>query len=229
MRKDKVLVIAAMDEEVAALKKYLDDCKEASHYGIQYFKGQLGEQEVFLAKSGIGKVNAAMTSSLLIDYLEPDYLINIGSAGGLQKDQAIGDVLVSETLLYHDFDIGENTYDDDRFIFKSSEKLGQKAISILREMKIPYHYGLLLSGDQFVTKKQGQLIAKKFPDAQAVDMESAAIASVARQMGKRLIILRSISDLILEENNDLDFEEYLPIASKQSALICKAIIKKGAR
>ncbi len=229
MQKDSVLVIAAMDEEVSALGLRLEDPKEKDHYGIQYFSGSLEGHQVFLAKSGIGKVNAAMTSSLMIDYLDPDYLINIGSAGGLQKEQAIADVIVSETLLYHDFDIGENTYDDDRFIFKTSETLAKQAISILESMGIAYHHGLLLAGDQFVTPKESRGILKRFPHAQAVDMESAAIAAVARQMKKPLIVLRSISDISLHEKNTMDFEEYLPIASEQSARICEAIIKKRVR
>lgn len=229
MRKDKVLVIAAMDEEVMALRKRMDNVLEKEYYGLHYLEGNLGEHMVFLARSGVGKVNAAMTSSLMIALLNPHYVLNIGSAGGLQKGQAIGDVVVSNKLLYHDFDIGENTYDDDRFQFQASFDLHQKACTILEELGITYHEGLLVAGDQFVTAKESASILKRFPKAQAVDMESAAIAAVCRQMGQSFLVLRSISDISLHEDNDMTFDEYLPFASEQSARICEMMIKKGVR
>ncbi len=223
-----ILIIAAMNEELEALKSKLENPIEKNHGDILTHEGEIAGKEVVLSLSGVGKVNAAYTSTKLTDIYPIDTLINIGSAGGLKSSQKVGEIVIADECRYHDFDIGEEYKDDERFIFKPNTKLNNSAQKTIEEMGIKSHTGLLLAGDQFVTKNSDAFmnIQRKYPDAVAVDMESAAIAAVCKRANIPFIVLRSLSDVTTEEDNALSFEEYLPLASEQSAKVCYEFIKK---
>ena len=223
-----ILIIAAMNEELEALKSKLENPIEKNHGDILTYEGEIAGKEVVLSLSGVGKVNAAYTSTKLTDIYPIDTLINIGSAGGLKSSQKVGEIVIADECRYHDFDIGEEYKDDERFIFKPNTKLNNSAQKTIEEMGIKSHTGLLLAGDQFVTKNSDAFmnIQRKYPDAVAVDMESAAIAAVCKRANIPFIVLRSLSDVTTEEDNALSFEEYLPLASEQSAKVCYEFIKK---
>ncbi|WP_159636369.1 5'-methylthioadenosine/adenosylhomocysteine nucleosidase [Erysipelothrix anatis] len=222
-----ILIIGAMIEEVSALTHKMKSVHEQTVQGINVWEGLLSDQTVTVALSGVGKVNAAYTASVLIHALKPEVVINIGSAGGLQKGQNIGDVVVAEKLQYHDLDIGPTTHEDPRFIFYSDEKLMKKATETLKTLEMPYHQGLIVTGDQFITKHQPQfnVIQQTFPHAICVEMEAAAIAAVCARSKTPFIVLRSLSDVTFIEGNEISFDEYLPTASANSAKICELFVK----
>ena len=223
-----ILIIAAMNEELEALRSKLENPIEKNHGDILTYEGEIAGKEVVLSLSGVGKVNAAYTSTKLIGIYPIDTLINIGSAGGLKSSQKVGEIVIADECRYHDFDIGEEYMDDERFIFKPNSKLNKSAQKTIEELGIKSHPGLLLAGDQFVTKNSDAFmnIQRKYPDAVAVDMESAAIAAVCKRANIPFIVLRSLSDVTTEDDNALSFEEYLPLASEQSAKVCYEFIKK---
>ena len=223
-----ILVIAAMVEEVSALKDKMTEVEAGHQFNTPFFKGKIADKEVVLAQSGVGKVNAAITAATLMSHFDFEYCINIGSAGGLLEGQKVGDVIVSIKLQYHDFDIGEETISDPRYIFNADVRLVEQARAVLDQLTLTYHIGQLVAGDQFVTKSSPAFarIQNKFPQAQAVDMESTAIAATASRFDLPFIVLRGLSDVTFQEGNEVDFETYLALASERSALICEAFIKK---
>lgn len=221
-----ILIIGAMQEEVSALTSKMSALETQTVADIQTYQGILGGKPVVVAQSGVGKVNAAFTATTLIASLEPEYVINIGSAGGLLEGQTVGDVVVATSLQYHDLDIGPNTHRDPRFIFNSTDTLVEHAESLLKENSKKYHLGTIVTGDQFITKYQPQfkIIQNSFPDAICVEMEAAAIAAVCKRSNTDFIVLRSLSDITHSEGNELSFEEYLPIASENSATLCEMFV-----
>lgn len=223
-----ILIIGAMPQEVSALRKRMSNEKEYKIDDILVYEGLIANQKTLIALSGIGKVNAAITATTLVKSLPITSIINIGSAGGLHPEQKIGDVIVASKSQYHDFDIGDNTNIDERFIFYPSQKYHNTVLEILDKEQIRYHSGLLVAGDQFIKKDSNPFknIQRMFPKAIAVDMESTAIAAVAQQFKIPFVVLRSLSDVTQEADNDLSFEKYLDIASEQSANICELFIKK---
>lgn len=217
-----ILIIGAMHEEVVALTSKMSDVNASTVRDIAVTKGKLGGQDVVVALSGVGKVNAAFTTTALIDSVKPDVVINIGSAGGLLQGQSVGDIVVATNLQYHDLDIGPSTHSDPRFIFETTPELVSVALEVLEASKRPYHVGKIVTGDQFITKHQPQFktIQTSFPQAICVEMEAAAIAAVCKRSNTPFIVLRSLSDITHAEGNEISFEEYLPVASENSANIC---------
>lgn len=223
-----ILIIGAMREEVEALTSKMTHKIDEMIEDISVVKGKLSSRDVVVAQSGVGKVNAAYTTATLISNLHPSYVINIGSAGGLLHGQKVGDVVVATTLQYHDLDIGPDTKNDSRFIFACDVPLVNRAIEVLEKTRTSHHSGLIVTGDQFITKhnKQFATIQHDFPKAICVEMEAAAIAAVCKRSKTPFIVLRSLSDITHEDDNAMTFESYLTMASETSAKICELFISE---
>ena len=223
-----ILIIGAMDEEVSALSEISRNPQSFVFEDIEVTVADMGSEKIMIAKSGIGKATAAYTASILCSHFRPSVLINIGSAGGLQEGQQTGDVVLSASCRFHDLDIGPDTPTDERFLFIPSEKYVVLAEEILNQLEIRYHKGLIVTGDQFLTKDLPAYlrVKKHFSQAICAEMEAAAIASVCSRNKTPFIVLRGISDLIFTEGNEVDFMKYLEKASKTSAQICKAFVER---
>lgn len=100
----RIGIIGAMSQEVAQLAAQLQDVKTRTHVGSTFYLGHLHGVEVILLQSGIGKVNAAIGATLLLDNYQPEAIINTGSAGGFGEGLSIGDVVVSSEVRHHDVD-----------------------------------------------------------------------------------------------------------------------------
>ena len=216
-----ILIIAAMDVERDALKALGENIQEKMIQDIPVVEMNLNGRDVVLSLSGVGKINAAFTTTLLCQTYQPDLIVNIGSAGGLQTSQKVGDIVIADHVFSHDFDIGPNTYSDTRFIYVPDALLSTKAYEVTKNLELPTHMGVIVSGDQFITHGSDHLkrIQTHFPDAICVEMEASAIGGVAKRLKVPFMILRSLSDVPLKDGNEVAFEKYLPIASKNSAQI----------
>lgn len=222
-----ILIIAAMDEEVQALTKISLHPRTFAFRDISVTVACIEDKEVLIAKSGIGKANAAYTTTLLADHFHPSFVINTGSAGGLLQGQGIGDVVVADFCRYHDLDIGPQTKEDARFAFFPDRNLIARTQKILEARSIAHHIGPIVTGDQFVEVNSHVYahLKKWYPEAVCVEMEAAAIGSVCQRMEIPFVILRGISDLTFIKGNKIDFEMYLETASKSSAEICRDLVK----
>lgn len=226
-------IIGAMTEEVAALKKQMIVKEERCIHQIPFYLGTLANRDIVLMQSGIGKVNAAYSTTLLMEHFEIDTLINIGTAGGLNLKENVGDVVIGKEICYYDVDVtpdrvyGQIPGMPERF--HADPKLDAMTAEVLDELKIPYHCGLIVSGDQFVSREdQVDLIKQHFPEAMCAEMEACSIAQIAYLYQVPMIVLRSLSDIFGKGGNAVQFEEYLEVASYHSALLCKAVVEKLA-
>lgn len=225
-------IIGAMEEEVAALKKYMIIKETKTILDCTFYQGLIEDQEIVLLQGGVGKVNAAICTTLLLTNYQIDFVINIGSAGGLCVDQEVGDIIISSEVCQYDFDI---TAFPDRILgevpglpprIKADENLIIKAKKALEKLALDYSVGLIVSGDRFVAdKKTFTYIKENFGDAQCCEMEAAAIGQTCYKFNTKFIITRSLSDVFGKGDSSIQFDEYLNKASKASALMCIALIK----
>lgn len=169
--------------------------------------GMLGGNEIFLSRSGIGKVNAAIKAVEMIALHHPDCLISTGCAGGADRSVNVMDVVASSQVVYHDVWCGGGNefgqvqglpprFDADAHLLDVAQRAGARA-------------GLIASGDRFCTKDEDiEQIKQNFPDALAVDMESCSIAQVCHLDNVPFISLRVISDSVGGHDRVLQYEDF---------------------
>ncbi|MFD1471450.1 5'-methylthioadenosine/adenosylhomocysteine nucleosidase [Companilactobacillus mishanensis] len=217
----KIGVIVPMEEEIKLLKDSLRDVESQTVAGVEITTGNYGKHKVILAQSGIGKVQAGMTTTILNERYTPDLVVNTGSAGGIGEGLKIGDIVISEKLAYHDVDVTSSGYkmgqlpgsplyfEADSFYVNEIQKAAEKTNLI-------YHKGLIVSGDQFIDDKAKiATIKKSFPNALASEMEGAAVAQVCTQFGTPFVVIRSMSD-VGDEDASVSFDEFVVVAGRKS-------------
>lgn len=224
-------IIGAMTDELNVILKEVKDLKEIKLKIRTFYTGKISGKDVVIVLAGIGKVNAGITTSLLIENFDVDSVINIGVAGG-QKGVLHKDVVISKEVLYHDVDV---TYYSDKVhgqipgsepLFYADKQLLEKTISILKKLDINYKIGKIASGDQFVTKLESiKEINALYNDIYAVEMEAAAIAHTCTIYKIPFMIYRSISDVIDNDKQYADFEEFLEEASENASKVLLELIK----
>ncbi|TDM13076.1 5'-methylthioadenosine/S-adenosylhomocysteine nucleosidase [Macrococcus lamae] len=223
-------IIGAMQEEVAILKNDMQNMETVQHAHVEVYTGKLYGQDVVLMQSGIGKVNAAICTTLLIEYYHPEAIINTGSAGGLGSGLAVGDIVISSEVIHHDVDTTEFGYSRGQvpgmpLAYPADETLIQLTEQAVSRNQLTAHMGLIVSGDSFIgtLSKKEQIIAD-FPDVLAVEMEAAAVAQVCHQYNIPFIITRAVSDLANSEAG-MTFDEFLKVACVESSKIVKSLIE----
>ncbi|MEY8463342.1 5'-methylthioadenosine/adenosylhomocysteine nucleosidase [Streptococcus merionis] len=217
-------IIAAMPEELKALREVLQDGQKQLHLGKTYHSGYIGRHEVVLVESGIGKVMSAMSVAILADYYQVDAVINTGSAGAVAEGLQVGDVVVAERLVYHDVDLTAFGYAYGQMAaqplyFESSSYFIAEIKKVLNTFGLNTAIGLIATGDCFVAG-QGKIdqIKAHFPDVLAVEMEGAAIAQAAHSAGKPFLVIRAMSDTASHDAN-VSFDQFIIEAGKRSAQV----------
>lgn len=227
---NKVGIIFAMKEELDALKDYLEITNEYEIFELKFYEGLINNIKCILVESGVGKVNAARTTQILIDNMDIDCIFNIGVAGGLDKDLNVLDVVVADKLVQHDFDITAFNHEKGYIpnvgkYINCDENLLNIATKANPDNTIKI--GTIASGDIFCTDiNMSTKINKKF-NAHAVEMEGASIAQVCFLNHIPFLVIRSISD-IPGKNNTMVYEKFLTESSKKVAIIMKKILENIA-
>ena len=228
----KIGIIAAEQEEFESILNTMKEEDRKAIYELTFVKGKIKEKTCILVKGGVGKVNAARATQILIDKFKPDYIINVGVAGGLNPMLNIGDIVIGETLVQHDFDItafghakgyipgvGDKIYSDEYLINKIEEAIGNQ-----EERVYNYEKGVIASGDIFCTEiPMRDKIYAKF-NAECVEMEGAAIAQVCSLCNVPFVVIRSISDTPNGEN-EVEYQQFIELASERCANILKEVLK----
>lgn len=221
-------IIFAMQEELIELKNYLHINKEKKIYDLIFYEATLNNQNIILTESGIGKTNAARTTQILIDYYKPEAIFNIGVAGGIAKNLKVGDIIISTSLVQHDFDI--TAFDHPKGYITNigntipiDNKLLNTTKNILDANSISYKEGVIASGDIFCTKESMATKINTQFKALCVEMEGASIAQTAYLSKTPCLVIRSISDCP-DNNNKVTYEEFLETSSKKVAQIMYAIL-----
>jgi adenosylhomocysteine nucleosidase len=239
-------IVAAMPEELAALLPCVEQLQRTQRAGREFHRGRIGGREVVLVLSGIGKVAAAHTSSMLLDHWGASALLFTGVAGGLGAGVKVGDVVVAQQLLQHDMDAspifprwqvpgsGRSHFDADTALSAAlraaaAEVLGQPhpALAAFDIAQPQLHSGLVVSGDRFVSSAaESQALRDALPQALAVDMESAAVAQVCADFGRPCAVLRSISDRA-DDSAHIDFPRFLQSVAAPYArdIVLAAIVR----
>lgn len=227
-------IIAAMRAEVDALRREMHEVCECEHDGICFWEGRLAQMGCVLMLSGVGKGHAALATTLLLKNYDIEAVWNIGTAGGLQASEQILDLVISDQIIQHDYDT--SAIDGEAGIglaFQADAYWIDLCKRVLAENKERYHCGLMLSGDQFISDPvQFQALLRRYPQALCAEMEAGAVAQVCTHFHKPFVILRSLSDIALHAENQIDFNTYVHQASRRSAQLCVQLMKKhreGAR
>ena len=228
----KVAIIGAMEEEVEILRESLSNAKVTTIANSEFTTGTYDGKEIILLKSGIGKVNAAMSTTVLLYEFKPDVVINTGSAGGYDPELEVGAVVISKEVRHHDVDVTAFNYEIGQVpqlpaAFPADERLiniAQESVSEIGEHQ--FGVGLICSGDVFMSNPtRVRQVRSYFPEMKAVEMEAAAVAQVCYQFKTPFVVIRALSDIAGKESN-ISFDEFLPIAAKHSSeIVLKTITK----
>ena len=219
-----------MDIEVQALKELMDEPKIETISTVSYYSGKINGMDVVVAVAGVGKVNAAVCTQTMILTYHPEYIINVGVAGGLAPELGIGDIAVAENVVEHDMDttpIGDVPgYISGLNIVRipCDKWLSEKMINAAKKLDgVKILTGTIASGDQFISMDDER---KKIVDnfgAIAAEMEGASIGHVCYMNGVKFGVLRAISD---GANSDsaMDYPTFAKMAAANSIkIICEML------
>jgi len=226
-------IIGAMPQEVANLKEDMSNVEVRTTAGMDFYQGTLGNKEVVVVRSGIGKVNAAVCSQVLVDCYHVSSIINTGIAGSLRSEINIGDIVLSKDALQHDMDATGFGYPAgqipqmDKSVFEGDSQMIQAAKECCSQVvpEIGVHVGRVVSGDQFVSDKKKKAWLTETFGGFCTEMEGAAIAQTAYLNKIPFLVIRAISDKA-DDSAEMDYEEFEAKAIEHSVKLIKALIEK---
>lgn len=214
----RIGIIAAMDKETEGLKAAVENPQVESFGGVDFVCGKIGDKEVIVAKSGIGKVFAAMCAQAMILKLSPDCIINTGIAGGLSRELKILDCVVADGVVQHDMDtspIGDPVgliSGINLVKLPTDENISKALIGAAKTCGIKCKKGTVATGDQFVAlDSQRNRIINLF-GADCCEMEGGAVGQVCYVNKIPFGIIRTISD-----NYDSDVSMDYPVFAEKAA------------
>lgn len=230
---DRIIIVVAMDKELATFKSYLTNLKSITLRNREVYLGSLNNHEIILAKTGIGKVAAASFLTMLIEKYQPSLVINMGIAGGYSPQLKTLDTVVITKAVYSDVDMTSDSFSDLRYgqleempaYFSINQDLINKVQEVIGDDAF---YGTIATGDQFVTNYENckRIVDSYFSDYDvlAFDMESAAFLHVCYLYQLPCLVIRTISDII-GSSTPLDYNNFSTIASNKVGTICKKLIE----
>lgn len=226
-------IIGAMHEEIIELKGLMENIEEINLASFTYFKGKLEGKNVVLVESGIGKVNSAVCTTLLLQEFNVEKLIFTGVAGGIGDQINVGDIVISTDLVQHDVDVsafglnlGVIPRMKNSFFLADAELRAlakESALKVFDPSRV--REGRILSGDQFINGLNKINWLRDTFQGEACEMEGASVAHVCELFGVPFVILRAISDKADDEAK-VDFAEFVHLASKNSKEIVVNMLKR---
>jgi adenosylhomocysteine nucleosidase len=241
-------IMGAFSEEVSRLEEALNDPQVHSLMGLRFVTGTLKGRKVVLASSGVGKVNAAMTATLMIDHFKPGAILFSGIAGAISTELGPGDIVIAEKTAQHDlgtltsggiqlrgmrnpvdWDRNPVFFEADAKLLAAAEESGKRVelekIQAGTEERSPRIIkGVVVTGDVFVASPAKKEELRKSLKADAVEMEGAALAQICRQLSVPCLVIRSISDSA-DANARQDSSAFLMVAVRNSARLVTDIVE----
>ena len=251
-------ILGAFDAEVVLLEEAMEGRRTENHLGVAFTTGTLAGRDVVLARTGIGKVNAAVATALLIEHYAPREVIFTGIAGGLGPDLLPGDIVVATAVVHHDFVAltpdgpqamatrNPSTGEANPIRFPTDDRLrahataaGERAAlkrmaTSQGERRPQLAEGVIASGDSFVASQRKRAELRERLSAVAVEMEGSAVAQVCYQTNTPFIVIRSLSDSADDAAAE-DLERFYEVAAANSAALVHAMLElmaaetRGAR
>ena len=217
----KIAIMGAMPEEIEPIISKLENLKETQYAANKYYEGTYNGKEVVVAYSKIGKVFATLTATSLIEKFGCDTLLFSGVAGAISDELKVGDLIIAESLCQHDLDItafghAHGYVPEGEVCVLSDEKLRAVAKKVAKTKGLTLKEGIIATGDQFVADAQRKEWISKTFNADALEMEGAAVAVVCNALGVPFFILRAISDSA-DMDAGFDFDAFLESSAKISA------------
>lgn len=225
-------IIGAMAEEVEQLKQEMECPEIVSVAGMDFYKGRIGEKDVIVVRSGVGKVNGAVCVQILADRFGVNGIVNTGIAGSLKAEINIGDLVLATDAVQHDVDATQFGYQPGQipqmnvFAFEADKNLRALAAECCKRVNpdIGVHEGRVLTGDQFVSSREKKKwLVQSFAGA-CTEMEGAAIAQAAYLNQIPFLIVRAISDKA-DDSAQMDYEEFEKMAIVHSVNLTRALIE----
>lgn len=244
----RTAIVSALHDELASVLELMPDEHKQVIGGREFWVGHLHGQDVVAVLSGIGKVAAATTATLLIQHFDVNRIVFTGVAGGLGAGVNVGDMVLARQFLQHDMDASplfprhevpgygcarfeaDAALTDalelacDRMLHQLPQQLGAETAAAFGLQVPRLHQGLLISGDRFVaTTAESQALQRELPEALAVEMEGAAFAQVCHDFGIPLAVVRTISDRA-DDAAHVDFPKFLrEVASRYSGAVIESL------
>lgn len=218
----KIGIIGAMEEEVNFLRDKMENRVATTIANCEFTEGKIGAVQVVLTRCGIGKVNAALATTLLNDRFQPDAIINTGVAGGLNASMAVGDLVISTEVRYHDVDATVFGYEYGQVPGMVPAYLPDVTLITAAKtaaQKVGFHSeeGLIVTGDSFMGEEtRVNEVKTLFPTAFCAEMEAGAIAQVCHQFQTPFVIIRALSD-VAGQDAKMSYDTFLEKSAVNSA------------
>lgn len=239
-------IVGAFADEVALLKSEIQGRKTRRIEGLDFYTGRLAGRRVVLVRAGIGKVNAALTTALLLEHFRPREVLFTGIAGGMNPDLQPGDLVIGTRLVHHDYGRqtpqgmlrratrNPYTFAENPVFFPADSALGLLAKAIADTIRLEaingqrrpqVTAGVIVTGDVFLANTALNRQIRQETDGEAVEMEGAAVAQVCFQQRVPFLIIRSLSD----NGDDAalgDIRQFYGLAARNSARLVRAVVGK---
>lgn len=216
-------IIGAMQQEVAGIIEAMESVTETKKASMVFYSGCINSKSVIVVKSGVGKVNAAICTQILIDDYGVDCIINTGAAGSLSKEVGIGDVVIATEAVQHDMKAEDFGYPSgqvpfmDVLAFPTDKGLQDLAVACYQKINPEgtLVLGRVVTGDEFVARKERKDWIIEHFGGYCTEMEGAAIAQAAYANKVPCLIVRAISDEA-DDSAEMSFDEFSKMASERS-------------
>ena len=227
-------IIGALEEEVQGILAHMTEATVSTAAGMAFHFGKLFSRPAVVVRCGMGKVNAALCASLMVERYHPALILNTGVAGALTKERKVLDVAIAKETLQHDYDLTDLGYEKgyvdlvNRVFVPCDEAAVSALLAAAKVLSYPAAAVRFATGDQFVssTDVKAQIVSR-FHVA-ACDMESGAIHQVCALTGTRFAALRTISDATDEEQEAMEFRQFLQEAAARSVGVVLNAVKTGS-
>ncbi len=241
-------ILGAFPPELVLLKQQLVQPLDTIIQQIHFTKGLLRGKQVVVVQTGIGKVNAAIVTTLMLEHFKPQSIIFSGIAGGVDSTLLPGDIVIGTTLTYHDFgavtDAGmmynptKNpvTMQPNPLYFTCDAALVSKAMAVAKTVRLEkvqrgsdsflptIKSGIIVTGDVFVSSEKLNHQLQYQLHAAATEMEGAAVAQVCWQQQTPFLVIRSLSDNA-NSKASTDVKHFYEIAAKNAATLVMALLE----
>lgn len=226
----KITIIAAMEQELTAIVNQIEHREYHQKLGFPVYEGTFNQHHITVCQSGIGKVHAGIRTALMLHDYNPEWIINVGSAGSTHPEVQIHDLILGSHFSYFDVDVTHFGYDYGQLPegmplhYHSDYHFNEQLHKSAQQHRIPLQQGLIVSGDQFVANlQQTEHIHSRFTAPYAIDMESCAIAQTCYMHNTPFSVLRAVSDHA-NQDSPVKFYEFLDkISDQYSKIIFQAL------
>ena len=230
MKTTRIAIIGAMEEETREIEQFLTHVEKIEgKAGLAFMEGEYGGLSVIAVRCGIGKVNAALCTQIVLDLYDPELVINVGVAGGIAPGLRVGDVVISDKAQQHDVDT--SAFGDPKgviprmetSVFQADPELIQLAQKVGHRLGLSVTVGKVIIGDQFIADEGLKKALFQDFGASCTEMEGAAIAHVCAVNQAPFLLIRSISDAAGEQAV-ISYQDFVTTAAANAAALVRGML-----